>query len=261
MQSSVRGCPCEKFKMTTLAALDPYPIPQNALLAALPATEREDLTHHLERVPLKPGQILYDTGQTINHAYFPLDCIVSLHYVMQNGDAAEIAIIGNEGVVGVPLLMGGESTQSRAIVQNGGSAYRLKAQILKQAFNSGKSLQQFLLLFASTLMTQMVQMAACNRHHSAEQQLCRWMLLCLDRLPSNQISMNPKLSSDMLDHNNTDITAAATVLQEENLIHYAHSQITVLNRAGIEQRSCACYSVVKTETERLLPHSMALAPA
>lgn len=244
--------------MKNLSASDQYRPQQNALLAALPAAELDELVHDLELVPLTIGQVLYDTGQTLSHAYFPLDCIVSLLYVMENGDSAEIAIIGNEGVVGVPLYMGGESTQSRAIVQNAGHAYRLKAQMLKQVFSAGGSLQRLLLLFASALMTQMVQTAACNRHHSVDQQLCRWMLLSLDRLPSNQISMTQKLIGNMLGLSSTNVTAATSVLQKADLIHYDRGRITVLDRPGVEKRSCECYSVVKMESDRLLPLSVAL---
>lgn len=245
--------------MNNLSALDQYRPQQNALLAALPTTELQRLMNDLELVPLVLGQVLYDTGQTMSHAYFPMDCIVSILYVMKNGDSAEIAVIGNEGMVGVPLFMGGESTQNRAIVQNAGHAYRLKSQVLKQEFNAGGSLHRLLLMFASVLMTQMVQTAACNRHHSVDQQLCRWMLLSLDRLPSNQISMTQKLICNMLGLSSASVTAAAGVLQKAKLIHYDHGQITVLDRAALEQRSCECYGVVKAENDRLLPPSVALA--
>ena len=244
--------------MKNLAASEQYRPQQNALLAALPAAELDRLIHDLELVPLTLGQVLYDTGQTMSHAYFPLDCIVSLLYVMENGDSAEIAIVGNEGIIGVPLFMGGESTQSRAIVQNAGHAYRLKAQMLKQEFNANESLQRLLLLFASALMTQMVQTAACNRHHSVDQQLCRWMLLSLDRLPSNKISMTQKLIGNMLGLSNDNVTVAASVLQKANLINYDRGQITVLDRPGVEKRSCECYGVVRMESDRLLPLSVAL---
>lgn len=244
--------------MKNLSASDQYRPQQNALLGALPAADLERLIPDLELVPLLLGQVLYDTGQTMSHAYFPLDCIVSILYVMENGDSAEIAIIGNEGIVGVPLFMGGESTQSRAIVQNAGHAYRLKAQTLKYEFSSAGSLQRLLLLFASALMTQMVQTAACNRHHSVDQQLCRWMLLSLDRLPSNQISMTQKLIGNMLGLSGDDVTVAAGVLQKAKLIHYDQGQITVLDRSGVEKRSCECYGVVKTESDRLLPLSVAM---
>lgn len=247
--------------MKNLSATDQYRPQQNALLAALPAEELDRMINDLELVPLSLGQVLYDTGQTMSHAYFPLDCIVSILYVMENGDSAEIAIIGNEGIVGVPLFMGGESTQNRAIVQNAGHAYRLKAQMLKKEFRAGGSLQRLLLLFASALMTQMVQTAACNRHHTVDQQLCRWMLLSLDRLPSNQISMTQKLIGNMLGLSSEDVTAAAVVLQKNKLIHYDHGNITVLDRRGVEKRTCECYGVVKMESDRLLPLSVSVVPA
>jgi CRP-like cAMP-binding protein len=210
----------------------------------------------MELVPLKLGQILYESGQTMSHAYFPLDCIVSLLYVMKNGESAEIAIVGNEGMIGVPLFMGGESTQSRAIVQNAGHAYRLKAQVLKDEFYSGGALQRLLLLFASALITQMVQTAACNRHHPVDQQLCRWMLLSLDRLPSNRISMTEKLVGNMLGLSPAEVTNATNVLQKAGLINYDAGEIMVLNRPGVEKRSCECYDVVKKENGRLLPLSV-----
>jgi CRP-like cAMP-binding protein len=244
--------------MNNLSMLDQYRPQKNTLLGALSASELGRLAHDLELVPLTLGQALYESGQKMSHAYFPLDCIVSLLYVMENGDSAEIAIIGNEGVIGVPLFMGGESTQNRAIVQNAGHAYRLKSHVLKQEFNAGGSLQRLLLLFASALMTQMVQTAACNRHHSVDQQLCRWMLLSLDRLPSNQISMTQKLIGNMLGIGGDKVTVAAGVLQKANLIHYDRGQITVLDRPGVEKRSCECYGVVKTESDRLLPLSAVL---
>ena len=192
----------------------------------------------------------------MSHAYFPLDCIVSLLYVMKNGESAEIAIVGNEGMIGVPLFMGGESTQSRAIVQNAGHAYRLKAQVLKDEFYSGGALQRLLLLFASALITQMVQTAACNRHHPVDQQLCRWMLLSLDRLPSNRISMTEKLVGNMLGLTPAKVTKATNVLQKAGLINYDAGEIMVLNRPGVEKRSCECYGVVKKESDRLLPLSV-----
>lgn len=228
---------------------------QNTLLAALPAAELVRLSADLELVSLELGQVLYDTGENMSHAYFPLDSIVSILYVMQNGDSAEIAIIGNEGIVGLPLFLGGESTQSRAIVQNAGRACRLKAQTLKSVFREGGSLHRLLLLFASVLMTQMVQTAACNRHHSVDQQLCRWILLSLDRLPFNQISMTQKLIGNMLGLSNNDVLSAASVLQKAKLIHYDKGNITVLDRAGVEKRSCECYRVVKNESDRLMPIS------
>src|SRR5580698_1410195 len=165
---------------------------QKALIAALSAAESDRLANDLELIPLSLGHVLYESGQTMSHAYFPVDCIVSLLYVMKNGESAEIAVVGNEGMIGIALFMGGESTMSRAIVQNAGHAYRLKAQVLKAEYRRGEALSHLLLMFASALITQMVQTAACNRHHRVEQQLCRWMLLSLDRLPSSQIRMTEK---------------------------------------------------------------------
>src|SRR3984893_408588 len=229
---------------------------QNALLAALSAAECERLANDLELVPLTLGQVLYEAGQTMSHVYFPIDCIVSLLYVMKNGESAEIAIVGNEGVIGIALFMGGESTQSRGIVHNAGRAYRLKAQVLKDEFHSGGALSRLLLMFASALITQMVQTAACNRHHPVDQQLCRWMLLSLDRLPSNQISMTNKLIGNMLGLDSTEVKQATGVLQKAVLINYDAGEIMVLNRPGVEKRSCECYDVVKKENGRLLPLSV-----
>jgi CRP-like cAMP-binding protein len=229
---------------------------QNALIAALSAVECERLAKDLELVPLTLGQVLYEAGQTMSHAYFPIDCIVSLLYVMKNGESAEIAVVGNEGMVGIALFMGGESTLSRAIVQNAGHAYRLKAQVLKDEFHSGGALSRALLMFASALITQMVQTAACNRHHPVDQQLCRWMLLSLDRLSSSQISMTDQLIGNMLGLSIADVTKATNQLQKAGLIHYNAGEITVLDRIGVEKRSCECYGVVKKESDRLLPLSV-----
>jgi CRP-like cAMP-binding protein len=192
----------------------------------------------------------------MSHAYFPIDCVVSLLYVMKNGESAEIAIVGNDGMIGIALFMGGESTMSRAIVQNAGHAYRLKAQTLKDEFHAAGALSRLLLLFASALITQMVQTAACNRHHPVDQQLCRWMLLSLDRLPSSQISMTEKLIGNMLGLSPRDVTKATDLLQGAGLIHYDAGEITVLDRVGVEARSCECYGVVKKESDRLLPLSL-----
>jgi CRP-like cAMP-binding protein len=243
-------------ELKKLSATEKHRPQQNGLLAALSAADCERLANDLELVPLKLGQVLYESGQTMSHAYFPLDCIVSLLYVMKNGESAEIAIVGNEGMIGVPLFMGGESTQSRAIVQNAGHAYRLKAQVLKDEFYGGGALQRLLLLFASALITQMVQTAACNRHHPVDQQLCRWMLLSLDRLPSNRISMTEKLVGNMLGLSPAEVTNATNVLQKAGLINYDAGEIMVLNRPGVEKRSCECYDVVKKENGRLLPLSV-----
>jgi CRP-like cAMP-binding protein len=229
-------------------------IERNALLAALPSAERARFSEHLELVPLKLGQVLYESGETMSHAYFPTDCVISLLYVMKNGESAEIAIVGNEGMIGISLFMGGDSTMSRAIVQNAGHAYRLKAQVLKDEFHRGNALARSLLMFSSALITQMVQTAACNRHHSVDQQLCRWMLLSLDRLPSGQISMTAKLIGNMLGLQTEQVSAATDVLSEAGLIEYDNGEITVLDRGAVELRSCECYRVVKTESDRLLSH-------
>ena len=242
--------------MKNLSAAEQHRPQQNALLAALSAAECERLANDLELVPLTLGQVLYEAGQTMSHAYFPLDCVVSLLYVMKNGESAEIAIVGNEGIIGIALFMGGESTQSRAIVQNAGHAYRLKSQVLKDEFHSGGALNRLLLMFASALITQMVQTAACNRHHPVDQQLCRWMLLSLDRLPSTRISMTEKLIGNMLGLSLADVKKATNVLQKAGLIHYNAGEITVLDRSGVEKRSCECYEVVKKESDRLLPLSV-----
>ena len=239
-----------------LPAAEQHRPQQNTLLAALSDADCERLTNDLELVPLTLGQVLYEAGQTMSHAYFPIDCIVSLLYVMKNGESAEIAIVGNDGMIGIALFMGGESTQSRAIVQNAGYAFRLKAQVLKDEFDSGGALNRLLLMFASALITQMVQTAACNRHHPIDKQLCRWMLLSLDRLPSNRISMTEKLIGNMLGLSSADVTKATKVLQKAGLIRYNAGEITVLNRPGVEKRSCECYEVVKKESDRLLPLSV-----
>lgn len=227
----------------------------NSLLAALSSADLERLTDDLELVPLKLGQVLYEAGETMSHAYFPIGSVVSLLYVMQNGESAEIAIVGSEGMIGIALFMGGESTISRAIVQNAGHAYRLKAQVLKDEFYSGGALTRLLLMFSSALITQMVQTAACNRHHTIDQQLCRWMLLSLDRLPSGRISMTEKLICNMLGLGPEDVAKATSVLKKAGLIYYNKGEITVLDRGAIEKRSCECYSVVKKESDRLLPRS------
>jgi CRP-like cAMP-binding protein len=247
--------------MKNLSAREQHRPQQNGLFAALSAAERERLSGDLELVPLTLGQVLYEAGEKMSHAYFPIDCIVSLLYVMKDGDSAEIAIIGNEGVVGIALYMGGESTMSRGIVQNAGHAYRLKAEVLKGEFDRGGELSRLLLMFASALITQMVQTAACNRHHSVNQQLCRWMLLSLDRLPSRRISMTEKLIGNMLGIDAAAVATATNALHNAGLIHYDNGEITVLDRSGVEKRSCECYQVVKKESDRLLPRSAEMAVA
>jgi len=229
---------------------------QNSIFAALPADDFSRIAENLELVPLALGQVLYESGEIMSHAYFPIDCVVSILYVMENGESAEIAIVGNEGMIGIALYMGGGSTMSRAIVQNAGFAYRLDAQILKDEFAIRGTFSRKLLMFASALMTQMVQTAACNRHHTVNQQLCRWMLLSLDRLPSNRISMTDKLIGNMLGIDSASVTKATGVLSKAGLIEYNDGEITLLDRAGIEKRSCECYGVVKMESDRLLPMSV-----
>jgi CRP-like cAMP-binding protein len=222
------------------------------LLAALPAAEYERLLPHLEQVPVGLGWALHESGAPQNHVYFPTDSIVSLLYVMADGSSAEIAIVGNEGLVGISLFMGGDSTPSRAVVQSAGYAYRLKAPLIKGEFERGGALQHLLLRYTQALMTQMAQTAVCNRHHAVEQQLCRWLLLSLDRLPSNVLVMTQELIANMLGVRREGVTEAAGRLQAAGLIHYSRGRITVLDRPGLEARACECYAVVKREVDRLL---------
>ena len=229
---------------------------RNALLAALSDADCKRLTESLGRVRLELGQSLYESGETMRHAYFPIDCVVSLLYVMKNGESAEIANVGNEGMVGIALFMGGQSTISRAIVHNAGHAYRIEAHVLRAEFQNGGALSRLLLMFASALITQMVQTAACNRHHTVDQQLCRWMLLSLDRLPSRRISMTETLIGNMLGLDHASVHAATDVLGKAGLIRCNDGEITVLDRTGVEQRSCECYDVVKKESDRLLTRSI-----
>src|SRR5687767_10657738 len=216
--------------MNSPASTNQHRLRQNTLLAALSAGEREHLANDLELVPLTLGEVLYESGEIMSHAYFPIDGIISLLYVMKNGESAEIAVVGNEGVIGIALFMGGESTMSRAIVQNAGHAYRMKAQVLKDEFHRGGALSRLLLMFASALITQMVQTAACNRHHTVDQQLCRWMLLSLDRLPSTRISMTEKLIGNMLGIDRAKVLEATGVLDDAGLVRYDNGEITVLDR-------------------------------
>src|ERR1700723_231183 len=225
----------------------------NQLLAALPQDQWQRWLPHLEHVEMPLGQVLYEAGSTLSHVYFPTTAIVSLLYVMQNGESAEIAVVGNEGVVGVSLFMGGDSTPSRAVVQSAGGAFRLTAQLMKEEFYLGGPVLHLLLRYTQALITQMVQTAACNRHHSLDQQLCRWLLLSLDRLENNELVMTQELIANMLGVRREGVTEGALKLQQEGLISYARGHISVLNRPGLEQRTCECYAVVKKEYERLLP--------
>lgn len=230
----------------------PHSPQQNHLLAVLPTAEFEALAAHLELVPMRLGEMLYEPGRQLTHAYFPTTSIVSLHYVMASGASAESAGVGNEGVVGVALFMGGDTTPSSAVVQTAGHAYRLEARLLKQEFSRAGSLQALLLRYTQALMTQMAQIAACNRHHSVEQQLCRWLLMTLDRLPGNELVMTQELISGMLGVRREGITEAAGRLQRNGLILYRRGHITVLDRRGLEKHACECYAVVSSELIRLL---------
>jgi len=225
---------------------------QNHLLAALPPAEYEPLVAHLELVPLLLGQMLYEPDVQLQHAYFPTSSIVSLHYVMESGASAETAGVGNEGVVGISLFMGGNTTPSSAVVHTAGYAFRLERRRLKQAFDQGGLLQRVLLRYTQALMTQMAQTAVCNRHHSLEQQLCRWLLLTIDRLPSNELIMTQELVATMLGVRREGITEAAGNLQRAGLISYRRGHIAVLDRKGLEKHACECYAVVKKELDRLL---------
>ena len=229
----------------------PHPHP-NLLLSALPAADLESLAANLELVPLALGEMLYEPGSQLRHAYFPTTAIVSLHYVTESGASAETAGVGNEGVVGIALFMGGDTTSSSAVVQTAGQAYRLERRILVEEFNRAGALQRLLLRYTQALMTQMAQTAACNRHHSVEQQLCRWLLLTLDRLPSSELTMTQELVATMLGVRREGITEAAGKLQRSGFISYRRGHISVLNRAGLEHHACECYGVVKKELSRLL---------
>ncbi len=211
---------------------------------------------HLKLYPLPLGKVLYESGDTMNHVYFPIDSIVSLLYVMQNGASAEISVVGKEGLVGVSLFMGGESTPSRAIVQSAGHAWQLSGGRLKEEFNRHGDLLFLMLRYTQSLITQMAQTAVCNRHHAIDQQLCRWLLLSLDRLPSNQLTMTQELIANMLGVRREGVTEAASKLQRLGVIEYSRGKITVLDRPQLERLSCECYAVVRKETDRLLPYPM-----
>lgn len=231
---------------------------QNHLLGVLVSDEFERLSVNLELVPMPLGKVIYESGDKLSHAYFPTTCIVSLLYVMENGSSAEIAVVGNDGIIGVALFMGGGTMPNRAVVQSAGYAYRLKANHLMLEFDrfGGRrygSLHDLLLRYTQALITQMAQTAVCNRHHSVDQQLCRWLLLSIDRLTTNELIMTQELIANMLGVRREGVTEAAGNLQQAGLIHYSRGRITVLNRPGLEARVCECYQVVKTEFERLLP--------
>lgn len=225
----------------------------NYLLNALPQEDYERLEPHLESVTLKLGEVLYESGDQMRHAYFPTTAIVSLLYVLENGSSAEIAVVGNEGILGIALFMGGHTTPSRAVVQSKGSAYRLKANLLLDEFNRGGASHNLLLRYTQALITQMTQTAVCYRHHTVEQQLCRWLLLSLDRLQGNALDMTQELIANMLGVRREGVTEAAGRLQRDGLIQYSRGHIEILDRERLEGRVCECYQVVKTEFDRLLP--------
>ncbi len=233
---------------------------QNHLLSALPEEVKKRLFPALELIPLPLGKVLYESGDTLRHVYFPTDSIVSLLYVMENGASAEISIVGNEGLVGISLFMGGESTPSRAVVQSAGSAYRLPGQRLKDEFNRHGEMLGLMLRYTQALITQMAQTAVCNRHHTIDQQLCRWLLLSLDRLSGNRLTMTQELIANMLGVRREGVTDAAGKLQKLGVISYNRGQVTVLDRPRLETLTCECYAVVKREEDRLLTHSAALVP-
>jgi len=230
----------------------PHSPNQNHLLAALPAAEFERLAPRLELVPMLLGETLYEPGGQLSHVYFPTTAIVSLLYIMESGLSAEIAGVGNEGVLGISLFMGGDTTPSSAVVQTAGHGYRLQARLLKEEFNRAGLMQRLLLRYTQALVTQMFQTAACNRHHSIEQQLCRWLLLSLDRLPTNELVMTQELVANALGVRREGITEAAGKLQRAGVIRYRRGHISVLERSGLEAGACECYAVVKKEIGRLL---------
>lgn len=238
--------------------MEPIPAPfANHLLASLPVAEWGRISPLLEAVELPLGKVLYESGATMGHVYFPTTAIVSLLYVMEDGASAEIAVVGNEGVVGIALFMGGETTPSRAVVQSAGQGYRLRAAVIKDEFNRSGPVMHLLLRYTQALITQMAQTAVCNRHHSLDQQLCRWLLLSLDRLKGSELVMTQELIANMLGVRREGVTEAALKLARLGLIRYARGHITVLDRDALEARVCECYAVVKKEYDRLLPRQLA----
>jgi CRP-like cAMP-binding protein len=230
---------------------------RNQLLAALPPAEWQRWLPLLEPVTLKLGQVLYESGKRMGHVYFPTTAIVSLLYVLEDGASAEIAVVGNEGVVGISLFMGGETTPSRAVVQSAGLGFRLRGQAVKDEFDRAGPVMHLMLRYTQALITQMAQTAVCNRHHTLDKQLCRWLLLSLDRLQGNELVMTQELIANMLGVRREGVTEAALKLQADGLISYARGHISVLDRPGLEARTCECYAVVKQEYDRLLPARLA----
>ena len=230
---------------------------QNHLLAALPVADWARWLPALEPVDMPLGEVLYESGVAMAHVYFPTTSIASLLYVLEDGASAEIAVVGNEGIVGISLFMGGETTPSRSVVQSAGQGFRMRAQLLKDEFNRSGPVLHLLLRYTQALITQMAQTAVCNRHHSLDQQLCRWLLLSLDRLHGSELTMTQELIANMLGVRREGVTEAALKLQKAGLIRYARGRISVLDRPGLEKRSCECYAVVKKEYDRLLPETLA----
>lgn len=231
---------------------------QNYLFHSIPSIEWERLLPHIEPAELPLGKVLYEPGTKMSHVYFPTTAIVSLLYALENGSSAEIAIVGNEGVVGISIFMGGESTSSRAVVQSAGSGYKVKSSLILEEFNRSGPVMHLFLRYTQALITQMSQTAVCNRHHTLDQQFCRWLLLSLDRLPSNELVMTQELIANMLGVRREGVTEAALKVQKAGFIKYARGHITILDRIGLEKRTCECYQVVKTEYDRLLPEKMAI---
>ncbi len=231
---------------------------RNHIFEAMPTNEWERLLPFIETVELPLGKVLYEPGTKMSHVIFPSSAIVSLLYALENGSSAEIAVVGNEGVVGISIFMGGESTSSRAVVQSAGVGYKIKSSMFLDEFNRGGPIMHLLLRYTQALITQMSQTAVCNRHHSLDQQLCRWLLLSADRLTGNELIMTQELIANMLGVRREGVTEAALKIQKAGLIQYARGHITILDRHGLERRTCECYQVVKTEYDRLLPDKIAV---
>jgi len=238
----------------TRSTPDSHAPQQNHLLDALPAAEREQIYPHLQLVEMPLGKVVYEPGDVPRYAYFPTDCIVSLLYILEDGASTEISIVGNDGLIGVALFMGGGTTPSRAVVQSGGHAYRLPGHKLREEFHRNAAIRLLLLRYTQALITQMAQTVVCNRHHTVDQQLCRWLLLSLDRLPANELTMTHELIANMLGVRREGVTGAVSKLQRLGVIDHSRGHITVLDRPALERLSCECYAVVKKETDRLLPH-------
>ncbi len=247
------ACPGAGGDTTTLAEPGAHPSCRNRLLAALPLDDMARWQRQMQPVELKLGQVIYESGGRRSHVVFPTTAIVSLLYVTENGQSAEIAVVGNEGVVGIALFMGGDTTPTRAVVQSAGLGFRLTAQTIKNEFHQSPAVMHLLLRYTQALITQMAQTAVCNRHHSIDQQLCRWLLLSMDRLQGDELQMTQELIANMLGVRREGVTEAALKLQGAGLIRYARGRVQVLDRAGLERRACECYAVVKAEYDRLVP--------